>query len=169
VPPNAGFAYLDPNRSHPCRNAISIACSLPVPWPLLGASTREGSVGAVVADNLLKSGFRRPVWAVNPKHREIAGTRTLRDVTELPETPDLAMICTPPDVVPGLIDYLGSRGTRAAVVITAGFGEGGDAHGEGLKRAMQDAARHPALAKEGNRATTLMETLPNFKHTRGKN
>ena len=72
------------------------------------------------------------------------GTRTLRDVTELPETPDLAVICTPPDVVPGLIDYLGSRGTRAVVVITAGFGEGGDAHGEGLKRAMQDAARHPA-------------------------
>ncbi|MGA7979693.1 MAG: CoA-binding protein, partial [Chromatiaceae bacterium] len=108
---------------------------------LIGASTREHSVGAVVAANLLKSGFRGPVWPVNPKHKEIAGTRTFRDVADLPETPDLAVICTPPDVVPGIIDHLGARGTRAAVVITAGFGEGGDAHGEVLKSAIQGAAK----------------------------
>ncbi len=108
---------------------------------LVGASTRAGSVGAVVAENLIKSGFRGPVWPVNPKHREIAGVPTFHDVSDLPEAPDLAVLCTPPDVVPGIIDRLGALGTRAAVVITAGFGEGGDGHGESLKRAMQASAR----------------------------
>jgi acetyltransferase len=108
---------------------------------LIGASNREGSVGAVVAENLTRSGFQGPVWPVNPKHREIAGLKTFRDVEALPEPPDLAVICTPPDVVPGLIGQLGTRGTRAAVVITAGFGEGGDAHGEALRAAMQEASR----------------------------
>ena len=57
---------------------------------LVGASAREGSIGAVLAANLLKSGFRGPVWPVNPKHKEIAGSRTFRDVADLPEVPDLA-------------------------------------------------------------------------------
>jgi len=116
---------------------------------LVGASTREGSVGAVVARNLLKSGFRGPVWPVNPKHREIAGIPAFREVADLPEAPDLAVLCTPPDLVPGIIDHLGARGTAAAVVITAGFGEGGDAYGESLKRAVQAAARPHQLRVVG--------------------
>ncbi|HTV87590.1 MAG TPA: bifunctional acetate--CoA ligase family protein/GNAT family N-acetyltransferase, partial [Stellaceae bacterium] len=52
----------------------------------------------------------------------------------------LAVIATPPDTVPGLIGALGARGTRAAVVITAGFGELGDA-GHRLQQAALDAAR----------------------------
>jgi len=123
---------------------------------LIGASTREGSVGGVLAHNLVKSGFRGPVWLVNPKHREIAGVRTFPDVSDLPEAPDLAVLCTPPDVVPGVIDHLGGRGSRAAVVITAGFGEGGDAHGEALKRAMQDAARPHQLRIVGPNCLGVM-------------
>jgi acetyltransferase len=123
---------------------------------LIGASTREGSVGGVLAHNLIKSGFRGPVWPVNPKHREIAGVRTFPDVSDLPEAPDLAVLCTPPDVVPGIIDHLGSRGSRAAVVITAGFGEGGDAHGEALKRTMQEAARPHQLRIVGPNCLGVM-------------
>jgi acetyltransferase len=108
---------------------------------LVGASAREGSIGAVLAANLLNSGFRGTIWPVNPKHKEIVGRRTFPDVADLPETPDLAVICTPPDVVPGIIDHLGGRGTRAAVVICAGFGEGGDSHGEQLRAAMRTAAK----------------------------
>ena len=108
---------------------------------LIGASARTGSVGALVAENLVGAGFAGPIWPVNPKHRKIVGLRAFRDLGELPQAPDLAVISTPPDVVPALIDQLGQLGTRAAVVITAGFGEGGDAHGAELKRAMQEASR----------------------------
>jgi len=87
---------------------------------LIGASTRLGSVGATVARNLLGGGLPGPVWLVNPKHAEIGGVRCFPTVTALPDTPELAVICTPPATVPGLIGELGRRGTRAAIVITAG-------------------------------------------------
>jgi acetyltransferase len=108
---------------------------------LIGASTRPSSVGAVVAQNLLGGGFAGPVMPVNPKHKEIAGVRTYPNVASLPATPDLAVISTPPQVVPQIIAELGARGTRAAVVITAGFGEGGGERGRNLRQALLDAAR----------------------------
>lgn len=108
---------------------------------LIGASNQAGSVGAVLARNLLQSGFAGPILPVNPNERAIRSTLNYRSIDALPMAPDLAVIATPPAAVPGLIAELGARGCRAAVVITAGFGEGERAEGEALKQAMLDAAR----------------------------
>lgn len=112
---------------------------------LIGASRKASSVGAVVARNLFGGSFDGPVMPVNPKHRFIRGVWTYPDIASLPETPDLAVVVTPPETVPALIDDLGRRGTRAAVVITAGFGETADRRGLELQRAMLDAARPHGL------------------------
>ena len=108
---------------------------------LVGASNRPGSVGAVLARNLFDGGFQGPILTVNPHERAIRSTLNYRSVAELPLAPDLAVISTPPQAVPGIISELGARGCRAAVVITAGFGEGDRADGQGLMQAMLDAAR----------------------------
>jgi acetyltransferase len=113
---------------------------------LIGASKRPSSIGAVVARNLLRGGFDGPVMPVNPRHRAIEGVLTYPDVASLPVTPDLAVVATPPDTVPGLVAELAGRGTRGVVVITAGFGEGGAGHGRELRQQMLDAAR-PALVR----------------------
>ena len=107
---------------------------------LIGASNRAGSVGAVLARNLLETGFKGPVLPVNPHERFIRSTLAYASVADLPMAPDLAVIATPPPSVPGLIAELGQRGCRAAVVITAGFGEAGGA-GADLKATMLQAAR----------------------------
>ena len=108
---------------------------------LIGAGTRPGSVGAVLAENLLRAGFQGPIMPVNPKHKAIEGVLTYPDVASLPLTPELAVVSTPPDAVPGIIAELGRRGTKAAVIITAGFGEGEDRYGAQLRQRMLDAAR----------------------------
>ena len=108
---------------------------------LIGASERPNSVGAVVAHNLFHAGFAGPIMPVNPKHRSIEGVLTYRDEESMPMTPDLAVVCTPPAAVPDIIATLGKRGTKAAVVITAGFGEGEDRAGSELRQATLDAAR----------------------------
>lgn len=108
---------------------------------LIGASNRPGSVGAVLARNLFGAGFEGPILTVNPRERAIRSTLNYRSIAELPLVPDLAVISTPPDTVPDLIGELGARGCRAAVVITAGFGEGDRAEGQDLRQAMLDAAR----------------------------
>jgi acetyltransferase len=88
---------------------------------LVGASDRVGSVGATVWRNLRAGHFAGPIHPVNPKHSKLDGVTVFKRVADLPEVPDLAVLCTPPATVPGLIEELGRLGTRAAIVMTAGL------------------------------------------------
>jgi acetyltransferase len=100
---------------------------------LIGASARPGSVGSTVMQNLLTGGFAGTIQLVNPKYRDIGGRPCVASVAELQEAPEMAVIATPPQTVPGLIGELGRKGTRAAVVLTAGLGA--------LKKEMLDASQ----------------------------
>ena len=108
---------------------------------LIGASSQPGSVGGVLVKNLTTSGFGGEVMLVNPNYEAIEGQVCYPDVASLPATPDLAVVSIPPRLVPGVVGELSERGTRAAVVITAGFGEGGEAEGRQRRQALLDAAR----------------------------
>jgi len=119
----------------------SLECMLkPSAIALVGASKTPGSIGWVLARNLMSGGFDGPIMPVNPKHRAIGGVLAWPNVAALPVVPDLAVISTPADVVPGVIAELRDKGCKAAVVITAGFGEGGDRDGAERAEALQRAA-----------------------------
>ncbi|MCB1741497.1 MAG: bifunctional acetate--CoA ligase family protein/GNAT family N-acetyltransferase [Gammaproteobacteria bacterium] len=123
---------------------------------LIGASKTPGSVGAVLARNLFKSGFDGPVMPVNPRHQAIEGVLTYPDIESLPVAPDLVVVSTPPDSVPGIIAAAAARGSRAAVVITAGFAELADTRGATLQQALLDAARPSLLRVVGPNCVGLM-------------
>ncbi|MFT5701175.1 MAG: acetyltransferase [Desulforhopalus sp.] len=108
---------------------------------LIGASQKPGTVGSVLASNLFGAKFRGEIFPVNPKYKTIEGVASYPDIASLPQVPELAVIATPPDSVPELIGELGKRGTKAAVVITAGFTESNAPHGQELTNAMLAAAR----------------------------
>lgn len=110
----------------------------PASVAVIGASSRAGSVGATVWRNLRAGGFAGPVWPVNPRHAALEGVPCFASPADLPQAPALAVVCTPPPTLPGLISELGERGTRAAIVMTAGL----DAD---LKQAVLDAARPHTL------------------------
>jgi acetyltransferase len=116
---------------------------------LVGASDRAGSVGATVWRNLRSSGFSGAVYAVNPAHDTLDGERVYASIAQLPQAPDLAVVCTPPATVPGLIAELGRAGTRAAIVMTAGL----DA---AQKQAMLDAAQPHLLRVLGPNCLGLL-------------
>ena len=105
----------------------------PTSIAVFGASLRPGSVGATVWRNL-SSDYTGKLYPVNPKHSTLDGVKTYAKVGTLPEAPELAVICTPAATVAPLIAQLGARGTRAAIVITAGLDKA-------QKQAMLDAAR----------------------------
>jgi len=125
---------------------------------IVGASDRPHSVGAVVTRNLREGGFGGPLLPVNPNHAEIAGLPCYANVSDLPVTPDLAVICTPAVTVPGLIEQLAARGTKAVVVVTAGFSEGGSAAGRALQQQMLDAARPQLLRVVGPNCVGVLST-----------
>ena len=101
---------------------------------VIGASNREGAVGYVVLNNILKGGFVGQVYPVNVKYDEVLGLKCYRHIAQMPEAPDLAVIMTPPDTVVDIVAELGKRGTKVAVVLTAGL----DTE---MRRHMLEAAR----------------------------
>ncbi len=112
------------------------AAFMPASVALIGASEKPGSVGLKLAQNLQEGGFSGPIWPVNPHWSAIGGERCYSSIAALPSAPSLAVIATPPRTVPGIITELGRKGTRAAVVITAGI-----SRENGLRQAMLDAAK----------------------------
>jgi len=121
----------------------------------IGATARPHTVGAVLLQNLRAAAFKGPLMLVNPRYTEIAGLPVHPDVASLPTAPDLAVIATPPAVVPGVIAELGAKGTRGAIVITAGFGELG-AEGKALQQQILDAARPHLLRVVGPNSVGVM-------------
>jgi acetyltransferase len=116
---------------------------------VIGASARPASVGATVWRNLSDGSFAGPVYAVNPKHSALGGYPVFARVADLPEAPDLAVICTPAATVPGLVRELAQRGTRAAIILTAGLTEK-------QKKATQEAARPTLLRLLGPNCIGLL-------------
>ena len=123
---------------------------------VIGASDREGSVGATVIRNALAGGFSGPIYPVNVHDPEVAGQRAYRDVASLPAAPDLAVIATPPATVPRLIEELGARGTRAAAVLTAGLAAASGGEGRSLTEMMLEAARPHLLRILGPNCVGLL-------------
>ena len=106
----------------------------PASVAVIGASDRDGSVGATVWRNLRAGRFAGPIYAVNLRLAALDGQPVFSRPGDLPQAPDLAILCTPPESIPNLIDQLGRLGTRAAIVMTAGLNAA-------QKQAMLDSAR----------------------------
>lgn len=88
---------------------------------VFGASDKPGRVGTTVWRNLAAGGFKGALAPVNPRLQALDGARCFSAVAELPFVPELAMLCTPPDTIVPLIEQLGTFGTRAAIIVTAGL------------------------------------------------
>ena len=88
---------------------------------VFGASEKPASLGGLVLRNLQEADFKGKIWAVNLKgYHKVFGADCVRNVSELPEVPDLAVICSPIEGVASLIKKLGQFGVKAALVLSGG-------------------------------------------------
>jgi acetyltransferase len=107
-----------------------------------GASDRVDSVGQIVFQNMLESGFNGALYPINSHSPEVQGRKTYGSIAEIEEIVEMVVIATPPQTVPDIIEACGLHGVKAAVIITAGFGEIG-AEGKELEhRVLENARRY---------------------------
>lgn len=118
---------------------------------LIGASARPGSVGDVLARNLLAGKFAGELVFVNPHADRIAGHPCIKDLSALTHTPDLAVIATPAASVYSILCELGERGCRAAIVISAG--------GAHFRDALLEAAQPRAMRIMGPNCLGLLSPV----------
>ncbi len=96
----------------------------PASIAVVGASARMGRGTRVVA-NLQQFGYRGRVFPVNPKYGEILGLPCYPDLLATPEPAELVVVAIPAADVPALLAEAAARGTRAAIILSSGFGEAG--------------------------------------------
>ena len=123
---------------------------------VIGASQKLHSVGATVLRNLIEAEFKGAIFPVNPKYDTLDGLKVYAYAKDLPATAELAVICTPPSTIPDLIAELGARGTKAAIVLTAGLSAPKDGQGESIKQRMLEAAQPTLLRILGPNCVGLL-------------
>ena len=97
---------------------------------VIGASEREGSVGAKILRNLIGSGFDGEVFPVNPFRQTVQGIPAYPAIGKVPEKVDLAVIATPAHLVPQIVEECGLAGVCGIVIVSAGFREAGETTSE---------------------------------------
>jgi len=122
---------------------------------VFGASDREESVGGMVFRNLLAGGFKGRCYPINPKYEEVAGQPCYKTLAAVERQVDLALIATPAEKVPGILDQCGDAGVKAAVVHSAGFAEHGD-RGVTLQERLVEAARRNRIRLLGPNCMGVM-------------
>lgn len=93
---------------------------------IVGASNRPGKVGYELVSNLIKNGYSGKIYPVNPKGGEVLGFKIYTSLEEIKDKIDLALIAISADIVPNILEELGHRGVKAAIIFSSGFSEAGN-------------------------------------------
>jgi acyl-CoA synthetase (NDP forming) len=108
-------------------------------------------------------------YLVNPRGGTVAGDIPVyKNVAEIPDPVELAVVNVAPPIVPGLIDEIGEKGIKYALVFTSGFSEVG---GEGaiIERDLGERAKRWGIRVFGpNTNTNAFEPMPHATGRDGK-
>jgi acetyl coenzyme A synthetase (ADP forming)-like protein len=108
---------------------------------VIGASNKPGKWGNAMVVRPILSSFRGSIYPINPKEKEIEGLKAYKNILDIPNSIDMAIVTIPAPMVPAAVKDCAQKGVKAMIIITAGFAETGP---EG--RALQDEVA--ALARE---------------------
>jgi acetyltransferase len=106
---------------------------------LIGATDEEGTAGRVLLENLLLSKGRN-VFAVNPNRKSVFNLDCHPAIGDISEKIDLAVIATPPQTVPGILEECGQAGSGGVIIISSGFREMGE-EGKKLEEQLAEISR----------------------------
>jgi acetate---CoA ligase (ADP-forming) len=144
------------------RRAVA-ASMMPIFYPhavaVIGASRNPASIGGRLFRNLLKGEFTGPVFPINPSATVVRSVKAYKSVLDVPDPIDLAFICVPAKLVLGVVEECAEKGVKGIVVITAGFGETGEA-GRALEQQVLNIVRSNGMRMVGPNCMGILNTDP---------
>lgn len=129
---------------------------------VIGASNRPGTIGAEITRNLVMHGFQGPVYPVHPTATAVQSIRAWRDVREIPDPVELAVLVVRQSLVLEVAQACAEKGVRGIVVITAGFKEAGP-QGQADERALTALCREHGIALVGPNCLGVVSTDPDTR------
>ncbi|MFT3815180.1 MAG: acetate--CoA ligase family protein [Acidovorax sp.] len=122
---------------------------------VIGASQNAQKVGGMPVHLLQTLGYAGAIYPVNPGAAEVQGLKAYASVADLPESVDMAVVAVPAAGVEPVIDQLIACRARAAVVLSSGFAEMGEA-GAATQARLAEKARASGLALLGPNCLGVM-------------
>lgn len=129
----------------------------PASIAVIGASERADNLGGMVLRNLMGGGYPGRLLVVNQNdYDNVHGVPCVKKISKMDFSPDLAIICTPPDTVAKTIKRLGEAGVRTAIVMTGGMSRTHSKTGQPLMYSVREAARETGIRVLGPNTIGLM-------------
>ncbi|MEY3050455.1 MAG: hypothetical protein RLY31_240 [Bacteroidota bacterium] len=114
----------------------------PASIAVIGASTKEQSVGHSIFRNLLSAGYTGNLYPIHPRATELLGLQAYHAIGDVPERVDLAVVVLPAPVVPDVVEACGRAGVGGLVIISAGFMEAGKEGEAMVSRILETGRRY---------------------------
>lgn len=129
---------------------------------IIGASTKELSIGNVITKNLLRYDYKGPIYPINPKADEVRGVKAYKTIFDVPGEVDLAHISIPSKFVPQAVEDCGKKGVKFIIINSAGFKEVGP-DGEALEKEVVSNARKYGVRIFGPNCQGIINSDPEVR------
>jgi len=129
----------------------------------VGASQNVFKWGFNILHHIFKGGYEGRVFPVNARGEEWFGRKSYRDLEEIPEPVDCAVIVVPAEQVLEEVRKCARKGVPVAIVITAGFSETG-MEGALAERRIIEAAREGGVRVVGPNTMGIYSASPSPLH-----
>ena len=132
---------------------------------LIGVSRSGRSLEGMsldILDNLLKYGYQGRIYPINPHTAEIMGIKAYRNVIEISENIDFAVINLPRDLVPQIVKECIGKGIEAIIIVTQGFADADDGEGKRLQRELDELIKGSKVRILGPNTFGIANAYTNF-------
>ncbi len=136
----------------------------PVSVAIVGASDDPVRISGRPLRYLKDGGFKGSILPVNPRRDVVQGLKSYPSIASLPETPDVAMLAVPAELIPETVRECAAKGVKAAVIFSSGFAET-STEGRQAQQAIRDTARSSGLRLLGPNCLGLFNSGIGFYGT----
>ena len=128
---------------------------------IIGASSKDLSIGNVIIKNLVHFGYKGPIYPINPKEPEIRGIKAYPTIFDVPHDIDAAHVIIPSKFVPQIIEDCGKKGIKSVIINSAGFSEMGE-EGVALQKAFLAKAKEYGVRIFGPNCQGIINCDPDY-------
>ena len=129
---------------------------------VIGASTKELSIGNRVLKNLVDFGFKGPIYPINPKADEVRGIKAYKSILDAPDNIDVVHMVIPAKFVPQAVEDCGQKGVKNIIINSGGFSEVGP-EGEAYEQDFLARAKKYGIRMFGPNCQGIINSDPDIR------
>jgi acyl-CoA synthetase (NDP forming) len=128
---------------------------------IIGAASDATRISGRSLHYLQKAGYKGKLYPINNRRDTVQGLPAYPSLDSLPETPDMALICLPADLIKEALINCVEKGVGAAVIYASGFAEMSE-EGKALQDELSSIARQGSVRLFGPNCLGLLHSASGF-------